>query len=80
MPIQVDLSFANEDTRTLPGNDEFVARLSRLIQAGCTGRDIVHALLPHELGAPPVSARIHGLLASGEYIDLQVPYSDDRLA
>lgn len=53
---------------------QFLSRLRTLQSEGLEGKELIHALVSDDWGAPPRSVRIHGQDASGQSFSVEIPY------
>jgi len=74
MVVKVTISFVDGSLQELDKGAFFLKKLSELRAQGFSGKELVHALLSDDWGAPPLYVKIKGESESGEKVDITIPY------
>lgn len=73
--INVTIRFVDGSLQEFEEDDNFLAKLNALQNAGYKGKQLVNKLITDDWGPPPVLIEIKGKKADGSSVDLRIPYN-----
>lgn len=72
--LKVQVNTVDGGVQDWTESDSILDKLARLRSDGLEGRDLVHALLTDDWGAPPQGVSITGTTDDGRVINEYIPY------
>jgi hypothetical protein len=72
--VKVTISLVDGGLQEFDKGTSFLKKLSELKAQGFSGKELIHALLTDDWGAPPLYVKIKGKDEAGNNIDITIPY------
>jgi hypothetical protein len=76
--LKVRAYLVNGGVQDMAAEDDFVEKYRQLVNAGVSGRELVHELFTDDWGPPPQNIKVSGTTAKGEKIEIFLDYPRQR--